>query len=451
MQEEVYKYGRDFQMRILAMIARDAGFVRQYRGVLSADYFEYPLMKIIARLCLETFDTYGVLPSKETMGAMLSKTCKDNRMDEQVTHSLYTLAAGLYTFDLSDSKAAAEQVVMFGKVQAIRGSLIEVVRILDQGGEIEQAERILRRASSLGQTTDAGLGIDLFANMVDLPYLMSLDRNNGWQNRIKMPHFPTLERSTNGGVGRGHVYGIMGYPGDGKSTLMRMMAYDALMQGIPVVHYTLADLRELDVLAAYTSLLTGVPLSDVINNTPVFRERATVLMNYRGFLKVKEFSPRAVTVSAIASHLTEILAVDRVKPGVIIVDYPDMFKESKPKEDRWTNEANNIIELCAIAKEFGCVVWWAWHVTKDAGREKSRGKSGTDSDMSVLTMADGKGSFEKAQPVDGVISLNRNENERRVNAGRLHVDKLRYGDPPAYPIPVNTNYACSLIQEVARR
>ena len=142
----------------------------------------------------------------------------------------------------------------------------------------------------------------------------------------------------------------------------------------------------------------------------------------------------SVPVAAIRSHLTEVMSVDKIQPALVIVDYPDKLKPSLPKEDRWTNEAYNIDELISIAKEFDLSVWWAWHPTKQASAAKARGKG--EVAQEVLTMADGKGSFEKCHGVDGVFTLNRNETDIGANRARLWVDKWRRVALPSTTLPM---------------
>jgi hypothetical protein len=48
-----YKYGREYQESILALLAREPSFVRQYIDILKPEHFDYPLMITLSRLILE--------------------------------------------------------------------------------------------------------------------------------------------------------------------------------------------------------------------------------------------------------------------------------------------------------------------------------------------------------------------------------------------------------------
>jgi len=422
---KVYPYDRDFQLSMLAMIARDIGFVRQYEQLIKPDYFDYKLMGTICRTIMDVYTLYHILPNKITVEALIDEYAAKQKADEPTILGLHAMIDYIYTVDLTDSRKIADMIVKFGKTQEIKSSILEVARLLESDGDPEQAQRILQRAASLGHDHDHDLGINFFANIMDIPGLMADDRGYGSHHRIPFTSFPSLHWATNGGIGRQQVFGVMGYPGSGKSTLLRTFARDAIWQGIPVVHYSICDLHALEISMLYSAAILQMPIAEVMNNSSIFQQYAAVYHKFGGYLRIKEFRPMSVTVDAIRSHLSEVRSIDHREPGLVIVDYPDKLKPSLPKEDRWTNEAYNIDQLISIAKEFDLAIWWAWHPTKGAAAEKGRGRR--DMANEVLTMADGKGAFEKSHGVDGVMSLNRNESDIGGDRARIWVDKLRRG------------------------
>jgi hypothetical protein len=306
---------------------------------------------------------------------------------------------------------------------------------LQGDGDPEQAELIMRRAASIGHQVDPDLGIKVFPNLVDLPYLIQQDSAYAMQARIPLLSFPTLNKCLGGGSGRRQIYCVMGYPGIGKSTLMRCFAYDAIRCGIPVVHYTIGDLSQLEVTMLYAQLMTGTTVEQIINNDPAYTQAAINIQQFRGYLRVKEFHPNTVTAEAIHSHLTELRANDGLTPGVIIIDYPEELLPLKTKEDHWTNQALTINRLTEITHEFNAVTYWAWHPTKTSSREIRGFRPEKGNEVKpVLTMADGQGAFAQARGLDGAISLNQDDTERQIGVGRLWIDKLRRGKKPGYPI-----------------
>ena len=439
------KYGQDFQLKILAMIARDESFVRQYLPLLEPTHFQYAPMVTIATLVLDAYKTYGVLPSATTTAAKADEYVVQNRLDDSYRGMLKSLISQIYTIDLSDRSMIAAEVVEFGKTQAIKGSILEVLAILGAKGNITDVENILRKAISFGHDHDIDLGINVVPNMLDIPLIFQNDQTFSVAGKIPILSFPTLNDCMKGGAGRGQVFGVMGYPGVGKSTLLRTFARDAMTMQVPVMHYTICDLAATEVAMRYSALLADVTVDELLQNTPNYRARASSWQQFRQLLKVKEFRPTSVPVDAIRSHLTELKATEGWQPGVIIVDYPDKLAPSLPREDRWTNEAHNIDILIDIAKEFNCVVWWAWHPTKDASRETVNTRE--MSDDYLLTMSDGKGAFEKCHGVDGIISLNINRQERGRSGGRVWIDKLRRGKLLTYPIQCVTQFERGQIME----
>jgi KaiC/GvpD/RAD55 family RecA-like ATPase len=442
---KVYPYDREFQFTMLALIARDIGFVRQYEQLIDPDYFDYALLGAICRMIMSVYQSYQILPNKVTITAMIDEHAANRQVEEPVRLNMHSIVDYIYTMDLKDSRAIGDHIVRFGKIQKIKSSILDVARLLDNDGDPEKAQRILQRAASLGHDHDPDLGINFFKNLMDIPYLMAEDRGYGTKYRIPFTSFPSLHWATNGGIGRQQVFGVMGYPGAGKSTLMRTFARDAIWQGISVLHYSICDLHALEISMLYAAAVLQMPVADVMNNTVIFQQYAAAYQRFGGYLRIKEFRPMSVTVDAIRSHISEIRAVEQRKPGLLIVDYPDKLKPSLPKEDRWTNEAYNIDELVSIAKEFDLAIWWAWHPTKGAAAEKGRGRREMADE--VLTMADGKGAFEKSHGVDGVISLNRNERDISGDRARLWVDKLRRGKQLDRTVACETRFSRGEIVE----
>lgn len=445
---KVYPYDRAFQLTMLALIARDIGFVRQHDQLIKPEYFDYAPLGTVCRTIMSVFESYRVLPNKVTVAAMIDEYVGKHSSDEATRVGLHNILDYIYSVDLSDSRKIADLIVDFGKVQEIKASILEVARLLENDGDPVQAQRILQRAASLGHDFDNDLGINFFANIMDIPHLMREDRGYGAQHRIPFTSFPSLHWATNGGIGRQQVFGVMGYPGAGKSTLLRTFARDAIWQGIPVVHYSICDLHALEISMLYAAAVLQMPIAEVMNDSLIFQQHAAVYQKFGGYLRIKEFRPMSVTVEAIRSHLSEIRSVENVNPGLVIVDYPDKLKPSLPKEDRWTNEAYNIDQLVAISKEFDLAVWWAWHPTKSAAAEKGRGRREMENE--VLTMADGKGAFEKSHGIDGMMSLNRNERDIKGDRARLWVDKLRRGKQLDRTIACVTRFERGEIVEYGR-
>jgi len=422
-QPVTYKYGADFQMKILAMIARDTGFVRQYHTILDPLHFQYAPMQILAQIILDNFKSFGVLISSTTAEAKVDEYIMHYRLDDGFRATLKSLLSSAYTIDISDRLAVADNVVAFSKVQAIKGTMVEVFKILEADGSLEEAERLMMRASSFGHDHDEDMGINVVPNMLDLPQLFKNDQTYATGSRISINSFPTLHKMLGGGPGRGQVFAVIGKPGVGKSTLMRTFARDAMNLGVPVAHYTIADLSATEVAMRYAALMAQVTVEELLNDTPNYRARASTWLHLRDILKVKEFRPQSVTVEGIRSHLTELKATLGWTPGVIVVDYPAKLKWSLPRETQWTNEAYNIDMLIDIAKEFNSVVWWAWHPTKAAGFEKMNSRERDEA--SILTMYDGSGAGAQANNVDGILSLNQNQREKGIGKARLWVDKMR--------------------------
>jgi replicative DNA helicase len=217
-------------------------------------------------------------------------------------------------------------------------------------------------------------------------------------------------------VGRGELWIVLGLTGAGKSQFLVNMGAQAVDQGKPVIHITVGDLDEVDVGIRYAARLTRLSMDDVISSTETYQERAKKLDAYlERYLRIKYYPSYSVTTPNIRSYVSRLIAKDNIRPGMIIIDYPDEFKPTK--ENDYQNMGDAYSQIGALAHDFNCACWVASQVR--------RWKAEKDTD--VITMNDIADSWRKAAKADGIVTFNRTSRERQWNMARLYVDKVRRG------------------------
>ena len=109
-QPVTYKYGADFQMKILAMIARDTGFVRQYHTILDPLHFQYAPMQILAQIILDNFKSFGVLISSTTAEAKVDEYIMHYRLDDGSSSPYASSALGNLRHWLDDDTEISDLI-----------------------------------------------------------------------------------------------------------------------------------------------------------------------------------------------------------------------------------------------------------------------------------------------------------------------------------------------------
>jgi hypothetical protein len=228
----------------------------------------------------------------------------------------------------------------------------------------------------------------------------------------------------------------MGLSGQGKSQFLVNIGVIAIKQGIPVVHITVGDLDEEDVGIRYASRFTRCSQHEVVKEAPSFVQRAIELKSYReAYLRVKYYDPGIVTVAHIKAYLTKLHTVDGIKPGLLILDYPDEFKKTKSSSDY---EAMGEIysQIKTLIRQYNCGCWVASQVHRWFPRHKH----------DVLSRNNIADSAKKVHKADGIVSINQSWEEAEKGKARLWVDKVRRGKQ-FFCVPLNVNYASCIIEQ----
>jgi replicative DNA helicase len=413
MAKETYQFAESFQQRIAAMCLRDPSFLRDYHDVVEPNYFDHDYISSIVRVAMNCVDQYREMPSRDTMVEEIRRYSTAYKVDTADTQAVIDRLGDIYRINVTDPESVKQNVIRFGKRQAMKAAVIKVADIIDNESEYDKALDIVTRALSTGNNVNQ-LGMKLFGHFGKLHTMVD---KHGPTTRVPTM-FPQLDTAIMGGngPGRGEVWIVMGMPGKGKSQFLVNLGAVAVLGGIPVVHITIADLDEVDVSIRYAARLTGHTMADVVKGTEPYLRRAAKLDQYTGrYLRIK-YSPAAtVTIASLRAYLSRLVSEDGIKPGMIIVDYPDEFKATTDND--YQNMGNIYGELNSVAYEYDALVWAASQVRRWTPSHP----------LDVIKMDNIADSWRKAAKADGIISFNQTPVEKRWNSGRMYVDKVRRG------------------------
>jgi len=226
-----------------------------------------------------------------------------------------------------------------------------------------------------------------------------------------------------GGHGQGELGVVIAPTGAGKSMALVHLGAEALKQGKTVVHYTL-ELQDTSVASRYDSCLTGYPLSSLLQ----YKEEILEMVSDLGAsLIVKEYPTKSATVGVLRNHLSRLINRG-TEIGMIIVDYGDLLRPTRQRNEKRIELESIYEELRGLAQEFKCPLWTA----------SQTNRSGLNAE--VITMEAISEAFNKCFVADLIFSISRTIEDKNTNTGRIYIAKNRNGpDGLVFPIFMDTS------------
>jgi replicative DNA helicase len=234
-----------------------------------------------------------------------------------------------------------------------------------------------------------------------------------------------------GGLGKSELGVVIAPTGAGKSMVLVHLGSQALKEGKTVVHYTL-ELADTVVGQRYDSCITGIPLNDLMmNKSEIFDQ----ISDIEGNLIVKEYPTKSATTQSIKNHLDK-LKKRGIHPDMVIVDYADLLRPVKARNEKRHELETLYEELRGIAQTMECPIWTA----------SQTNRSGLNAE--VITMEAISEAFNKCFVADFIFTVSRTIEDKKANMGRIFLAKNRNGpDGLVLPIFMDTANVCIKILE----
>jgi len=413
-KQESYKYSEAFQKKIAALCLRDIGFIQKYEDVVDYKYFDYEYLASLIRVSMSLYHRHQEIPSQATIVEEIREYASNYHIPSDVINTVVEQIDTIYEIDLGDAKAVRERVIRFGKRQALKSAIIKVADLIDHDSAFDQVGDIINKALTVGEDIDSA-GMQLFGLFQRIPG-MAYETHYGVSRIPTM--IPEFDRTQHGGTGRGEVWVVMAPPGSGKTQWLINLGCAAIMNEEAVVHITIGDMDHVDVGVRYAARFCKVRIDDVTDNTTEYQERADKLDQLRGrYLRIKYYSPHSVSMPQIRAYLSRLITHDGIKPGLVILDYPE---ELKPvHENEYQSIGRIYSEIIGIANDFNCAVWTASQI--------QRFIFDRDRPWEVITKERIADSWRKVAKSDGICSFNRTRQEGNNDRARLYIDKSRRG------------------------
>lgn len=424
---EMYHFSEGFQLKILALMARDKGAYVSYQDVLKPKYFRKDIHIDMARVLHDYYEgemqrakvkgTDINSPTIEVLWEEIRKLTTQNPKKAKIKEQYIDCALDIVQVDLSDAEYIKESIVKFGKDAAIEHAILESVEEIEKGrtsGTVDYSsiEERISNAIRVGEDI-SDLGTDYFSDAETRMerYAAGIDGVERITTGLK-----GLDKKMKGGLGRGELGVVIAPPNRGKSFALTNIGSGAVLEGFNVVHYTL-EMPEPQVAKRYDNRLLKQDFQYLKENGS---KALQALMNMQKFTKgeliIKKYRTNEATVNTLRSHLTRLYMEKGFKPDIIIVDYADLLQPRRTYADKRFELESVYLDLRDLGSEYDAGVWTASQANRGA------------LDKKVITIGDLAEAFNKANIADFMVALCQTVEEKRDAIMRWHIAKQRDGE-----------------------
>ena len=391
------KYGNSFQTKVLGLLLTDRKFLVDVSDSVTDEYFENTARKWIVNRLQKYFDEFHTTPTMEALQIEVKK--EDN--DVLKIAVIEELKEAYKMADQSIDKEYIEQEFSkFCQNQQMKKAIMTSVDLLNDG-DYESIRTLISKAIVTAQ--EKNIGHD-FALDVEARYRPD-DR------RVIPTPWPQINSITQGGYGKGDLVIFFGGPGSGKSWAAISMALEAARLGGNVVYYTL-ELGEGYVGQRFDANLTQIP----VDQLPMHRVKIeSATGGLAGKLIIKEYPPKRASLDDIERHLDQMWTQHNFKPDVIFIDYLDLLRNRRARNERKDDLDDIYTDAKGLAKELGIPIVSPSQVNRSGAADK------------VVEGDKAAGSYDKIMIGDIIISTSRLRKDKVDNTSRWHIIKNRYG------------------------
>ena len=424
-QEDFSKFGKSFQENLCKMILEDRPFSDQIGEILDVNFFELKYLQVFCKKIYDYKEKYNIHPSNDIMTTIIRTELRGEEEILQKQTRDFFARIQVETTRVDGHEYIKETALDFCKKQKLKEAIGKSIKLLSKNStSFDEIRILINEALRLG--ADNNFGYDYLKDFEER--FLAKSRNpasTGWD---------LVDKIVDGGLGCGELGVCMAPTGAGKSMVLVHLGSQALKQGKTVVHYTL-ELRDTVVARRYDSCITGFELTSLVSNKAEVLE---AVKDIEGRLIVKEYPTKSATVNTFKNHLKR-LQLRGIEPDMIIVDYGDLVRPSRARQEKRIELECIYEELRAMAQEFDCPLWTA----------SQTNRSGLNAE--IITMEAISEAFNKCFISDFIFTLSRTIEDKNTNSGRIFVAKNRNGpDGLIFPIFMDTSKVCiKVLQQTA--
>src|SRR3990167_3803381 len=397
-----YKFDLNFQQHVLISFLTDLDFIKKNRGIIQAEYFDDEILRGVCRVALDHYERTGGLPDRALLMEEIKPLVAPGRKYGEYKEKIHDL----YEKPTTNNEYYQGKAIEFARYQALMLAIQESSDFIE-AGEYDKVEEAVRRALRVGTRT-----VDMVYEFFD----ETKNRAQLYQNKRRgsTTRVPTgireLDSVIQGGLDRGELGMVVAPPKHGKSTALFNIGANAVIHGKVVLHVTL-EMSKSMVAARYDSRFFGQSFRNIQKRPKSFLEAMGRLQeSLSGRLKIVEFPTKSMKLSDLRAVTQDI---DNL--GLLVVDYADLIRPPRHREDNWIELADIYENLRGLAGEIKVPIW-------TASQSKSNSMGSKVIDIHQIAK-----SFDKAAIVDLAVSLCQTESEAAEGRMRLFVMANRMG------------------------
>lgn len=418
----IYKFDEDFQDKIAAMCLRDTTFMQRTEGLIRPEYFESTANAALVNIANRYFSKYRKCPGDRSVIGSLIKHDVINkvvqrelaadcvrRLQDRKKEDIEAgrIKPSLFQVDISDRDYVVEQVATFARYQALSSAILKSCEHLELHN-FTDVHKAIQDAMNVGENQDAG-SYD-YGEMLAARTEERAERAAG-----KLPPtgittgYPDLDKHLyHKGWGKSELSVLMGPAKAGKSTALMEFGISAAgsIYRYNVLYVTLEVSAKIMAERA-DSRIGEVLMSDLDKNIATIRSAVSKWHTKAGRFIIHE----APTGSMRPSDLRRLLERYKARGitfDLVIVDYADLMSPDRHTQDTIENSKSVYVGLRGLAMMEQVAILTATQTNREGAKK------------TVATMTDVAEDFNKIRIADLVISINRTEEERKVNEARLY-------------------------------
>lgn len=409
-----YKFDEEFQSKITALCIRDTMFMQRTEGLVRPEYFESAAEGALVHIANRYFDKYKKIPGDPKVFGMLVKADVINKiLKPEMAAAAIRRMMELSKHDISDRDYVADQVSTFARHQAVSKAILDSVEHLDMH-DFDKISMTLKKALDVGENTDGKLYS--YGDMIATRTQERLERAAGKGPVTGVTTgYPEIDKHLyHKGWGKRELSVLMGGAKAGKTTALIDFGISACthIHKYNVLYVTL-EVSEKIIGERLDSRLSEIAMFELDKHIHEVSEKVTKIMAGCRF-DIREFPTGSMRVSDLR-RLIEREKSNGVKYDLICVDYADLMAPERVTDNAMENSKNVYVALRGLAMQEDVAILTATQTNREGSKKM------------VATMTDVAEDFNKIRIADIVISINKTDEERKLQQCRLFFAAVRNG------------------------
>jgi len=411
MSKSLLDYGHIFQLKTISCLLTDNKFIDRIYDIIDYKFYESEANQWIVQTIIEYYKKYKSIPTKNVFEIEIQKISKNIVLKKLILDNLLVIYNSY-----NDLNYIKDEFLNFCKNKELENALKESIDLF----ELAQYENIKKR---MDKAFNSGLEKNIGSVWKEKEYFNRRVEET-LRNPLSTP-WDQINSLTNGGLGSGEFGVVVAPSGRGKSWILIAIGAHNIRNGKTVIHYTL-ELSEDYVGLRYDANLSGfLPQTIKDHQAEVFHQIGKI----KGNLVIKYFPAKNAGIDTLRSHVNSCINFG-IKPDLIIVDYPDLlYGNSVYSKYEKRFEVDNIYDnIRGLAGEFQIPIWGASQTNRSAL---------DDEFIDEGRLAE---SYGKVMVADFVMTLQRTNDDKKHNHGRIFIPKNRFGvDGLLFPAEIDAS------------